>query len=1491
MENTENVLSKSEILELSASAKNQINSLPYVPASKSCNSSPVNTPTKLYYETMKSLQRIKDLGIDTTEYVKSKLKYSSTLAVCKAFSAEQVDGIALAIYQVEEKNETFIIGDGTGVGKGRECAGLLRYAYHSSKIPMFLSKDTSLFNSIYRDIIDIGGFDESGSLPRPLIFNGCGSSAYNDELKKEVFENDIIVNGQILFRSIKKAEVLDIIRKKTMPNKYDIILSTYSIFSANLENPESGSAKNTKTIIDFLEAIQDSLFMLLDEAHQGAGKGSLNKNLKQLQQTRANFIFSSATFAKRYENLKFYIEKTAIKSSGVSEGNIELFVEEFKDNALEFISQGLAESGQFIRRELTLEGCDVDYKYETGKKEQQWERYDLLMNFLRKIIEFSKSSDYQEVVYREIQKVAAENKIELPATPMPKKEEELSAWKMVNKGKYVFLKSLGATIKNRNTWIESLLFSLKADFVAERTIDLLKNRINYKNTLPTGSVVDAYTNTKPLVTVRNTGESNIKLLDKKIGDSVSEKEMDFSYTLIKILQELIIGKVSFLKIDPDNERKNWKQIDLPFEVKVQNFISNGKAYNDLMDEIMASASGLPLSPLDYIIDKVSSAKREGWDYAFTKSDTFIIEDTSKRSSMLKKIDNIWYYVATKTENNSLKIDRFNNGRADAIIINVSASTGESFQSSFKFADTRKRSMLLHQVELDVTVEMQKLGRVNRTGQVNFPSYEYIISLIPSEVRRLMALRKKLRSLSAASTGNMNQASSYTEITDKEGKPLEDIFTKYGYDVLMTYLEQDPEILNYTKEQKEWVKKIIPAEEKLNDFCRQIEIAPCELQNSFYENVNRLYREKRIELMKTDEWDLDSDIINYKASIKNRAVLYQDSGENIFRSPVYLQDCYATPQSKPYSKQEVIEKMDFYAKGKKHNDFYEELCANLLKYNQKYFEEHLAKKVFSLVDEKGNPLEGAALKEVQEANENIKEEVELQVDNFLGWVYKIIAGGTIKGLSWSGLKIGKYCVVPQNEKAILDAYISYEAGNITEAEFNGKVNGVPQIYARFIGYKVDDLEGILNPSNISLFFAMLNGDRAEFRIKPTKQNRAILERFIVAKSNRLGESEFRELENWRVNVKPRIIIKTVTGNLLRAFDITEKIKSSEDKIKIGSYTTIDGGIEKGLIITKPYKYGESGESFEMKKYVPQFVPCNNDDVLVSYGTFHLSDGLSRIEGKELKIFFKDLNPKSTSKLNSIHASLIPQLKELAESLGVSYYFDTNVSTYTYKEGLQSRKSVTVNRFKLNYTKAVADYFYEQTKEVVEKGVKPLEYGKEDEYVLVEEKKVYSEEKGIYEYSPTAPFNESKKPPYFVSFEPSAIYPYGIVKTEYPLDELTLTSYQLVPINVNNEIAYKKLLARLNQLGKLESMISYVTNNKENYVGITLEAQKNTYYPMKYYFGDINMANIGRVIASFITKEEVPINVEEEEKYQSAMFVKTEIPLNMETAQDFLIKFNV
>ena len=42
-------------------------------------------------------------------------------------AAEQVDSVAMAIYQMK-KGQALIIGDQTGVGKGRQMAALIRWA-------------------------------------------------------------------------------------------------------------------------------------------------------------------------------------------------------------------------------------------------------------------------------------------------------------------------------------------------------------------------------------------------------------------------------------------------------------------------------------------------------------------------------------------------------------------------------------------------------------------------------------------------------------------------------------------------------------------------------------------------------------------------------------------------------------------------------------------------------------------------------------------------------------------------------------------------------------------------------------------------------------------------------------------------------------------------------------------------------------------------------------------------------------------------------------------------------------------------------------------------------------------------------------------------------------------------------------------------------------------------------------------------------------------
>jgi len=71
---------------------------------------------------------------------------------------------------------------------------------------------------------------------------------------------------------------------------------------------------------------------------------------------------------------------------------------------------------------------------------------------------------------------------------------------------------------------------------------------------------------------------------------------------------------------------------------------------------------------------------------------------------------------------------------------------------------RQRVMIVLQAELDINTEVQKRGRINRTGQIMKPIYDYVTSAIPAEKRLMMMLQKKLKSLDANTTSNQKQDS-------------------------------------------------------------------------------------------------------------------------------------------------------------------------------------------------------------------------------------------------------------------------------------------------------------------------------------------------------------------------------------------------------------------------------------------------------------------------------------------------------------------------------------------------------------------------------------------------------------------------------------------------------------------------------------------------------------------------------------------------------------
>ena len=95
-----------------------------------------------------------DVG-DVDAFVADKLNYPSVDDMHEVLAAEQVDGVALSIHNME-RGYGALVGDQTGVGKGRQAAAMIRYAKETGRTPIFVTQDAGLYADIARDLDDIG---------------------------------------------------------------------------------------------------------------------------------------------------------------------------------------------------------------------------------------------------------------------------------------------------------------------------------------------------------------------------------------------------------------------------------------------------------------------------------------------------------------------------------------------------------------------------------------------------------------------------------------------------------------------------------------------------------------------------------------------------------------------------------------------------------------------------------------------------------------------------------------------------------------------------------------------------------------------------------------------------------------------------------------------------------------------------------------------------------------------------------------------------------------------------------------------------------------------------------------------------------------------------------------------------------------------------------------------------------------------------------------
>lgn len=785
-------------------------------------------PAQLEEETQHALSRLDEaLDYDIVGFVANRLQMSpEELAV--ALASEQIEGVALAIYNIEARGQSVIIGDQTGIGKGRQAAALIRYGILAGYLPIFLTDRYTLFSDMYRDCKALGI-----KHARPLIINPRVSivdfdkpiDAQNLPLTDEIWspegadDDEEAMAGlyskqyEEVYKSPKRKELELMYQRGDIPtDTFEYVMLTYS---------QLKDARRDMTRLDFLTSLCEKhrVLFIFDEAHKSssvsAGKISIitqgiNSILETCPDTQC--VFLSATFAKRPECLITFMRQTVLTSLATN----ETLQQAFANGGVqlqEYVASKLAKEGQMIRREHSGDGIpEPVYTYLEDKLTLHAELFDKVMYWFRELVNLS------DMVSNYLNTAAL---LGVQAyRPYPTRAQLF----YVNK---------------------VLLLALKAKDVAEAAVREVQSG---------RSVVIGMSDTLECV------------LSDSFNLSANESfKGDFSSILLRLLDKTLCNpknpSISIADLDianageADELRAQFKDIQI-YATQLR---------NDLEEEILH----LPMSPIDVIrqlITQESFTDKAG----VTRNIRF--EECTGRARQLEYLspegDDEYFNASIqqrkKRHSNHIYND-FQNNKLDVILINACGAIGASAHAvatvEVDEADVRQRKMLIVQNDLDVNIDLQKRGRINRTGQIQGlpPLYEYIITAIPSEKRLNMMLRAKLRSLNANTSANQDQ--------DKRQADFIDITNKYGNMVTQEFIAANQELAFVLGLNKSTTASQLLA---------RISMLSVAAQQDIIEEIFGAYQNKEQELRRINQWDLEREYRDFEAEFVT---------EELFTAPI------------------------------------------------------------------------------------------------------------------------------------------------------------------------------------------------------------------------------------------------------------------------------------------------------------------------------------------------------------------------------------------------------------------------------------------------------------------------------------------------------------------------------------------------------------------------------------------------------------------------------
>ena len=389
--------------------------------------------------------------------------------------------------------------------------------------------------------------------------------------------------------------------------------------------------------------------LLVHNCHNAAGDSSTGTFIRDVLGKSAGVLYLSATYAKRPDNMPVYF-KTDIGMAISDDGQLTGAMAAGGLPLQTVVSHNLVKAGQMFRRERSYDGVSITTTADTARREEHEKLSDTVTLALRGIVEADKAfhNGFVEQMAQQLAKEGAALK-------------DISgnqASQSVNHTEF------SSVVHN---FVRQMLLGLKADSAADKAIEALKS------------------GQKPLIAVENTMGSFLAeyAANSNIRQGQPLGRFDYRTVLERALER---SRVIVIKDATGNDTK--RKVELSELDPVTR-----DAYDRAQAIIRSLDLDIPVSPIDWMRNRIEQA-------GYTVAEITGRNLTVNYSEGAPKLSQL----PTEEQNDKVGTTRkFNDGRLDAIILNVSGSTGISLHASEKFKDKRPRKMIVAQAAQDINI--------------------------------------------------------------------------------------------------------------------------------------------------------------------------------------------------------------------------------------------------------------------------------------------------------------------------------------------------------------------------------------------------------------------------------------------------------------------------------------------------------------------------------------------------------------------------------------------------------------------------------------------------------------------------------------------------------------------------------------------------------------------------------------------------------------------